>query len=229
MWNKLSSYWIHNTTTYKSCYIILKFVGGGHKHTRTRAHTKSRSWWLCCHGDLSLAESCPLSQCWFVSLSSFLNFLLLPPSSSPIILFLSIMLFICLCFYLYSSLMPKWKRKGNGHGSMSSNLILKNKKLQLNTVVTCVILFLLTTFCLLCCNFYIQTYKHLLQMKPKLITWTTCLIQGNPNSGCTNLQNLGTQLTKRLTEMLLHLFDSCSDPPHSGKPILQGRAFESFA
>lgn len=58
------------------------------------------------------------------------------------------------------------KRKGEGHGkqeacaeSLYETLVYQViiKKLQLNREVTRVIFVLITTFCFVCCNFYIQT------------------------------------------------------------------------
>jgi len=108
MWNKQAQtkrglYWIHNTTTYKSCCIILKFVGGKtHAHTHIHTHLPTVGRDGCVAMEICRLPI-PLSQCWFVSLSSFLHFLLLPPSCPSF--FFPTLIFICSCYYLCSSLM----------------------------------------------------------------------------------------------------------------------------
>lgn len=80
MWKKTSEQTGHLMNTYahtKAAALYWNLWVGGHTHTHT---SKSRSWWLCCHGDLSLAESCPRSQCWYETLSFFPDFLLPPPT-----------------------------------------------------------------------------------------------------------------------------------------------------
>lgn len=145
---------------------------GGHTHVHTHLPTLGPDG--CCHGDLSLAESCPLSWCWFVSISSFLHFLFLPPSS-PTILFLPTLLFICLCFHLYSSSMAKMGFQKNTsdksmlslNGSISVRRWSKKANLTLNKYI----------FSFLNHHIFFSiislTFKHPLWLKQHVQIWTT--------------------------------------------------------